>query len=171
VVEQSGSLRLEVRLDESRAGSVAAGQRAEVRLDAGDPARWLPATIVEAGRADPVSHSFLVKLELPKDRAVRTGSFGRARFAVDSRRSLAVPASAVIRRAGLTFVFTVDESNHARLRPVVVGAIEGEQAEVLAGVARDETVIVTPPPTLVDGGLVAASRPGGANASPDARHE
>jgi RND family efflux transporter MFP subunit len=171
VVEQSGAPRLEVRLDESRAGRVAVGQRAEVRLDAADSTRWLPATIVEAGRSDPVSHSFLVKLELPRDSTARTGSFGRARFAVDSRHSLEVPASAVIRRAGLTFVFTVDESNHARLRPVVVGAIESERAEVLAGVARDEMVIVNPSPSLADGARVAASRPAGANTSPDARHE
>jgi multidrug efflux pump subunit AcrA (membrane-fusion protein) len=170
-IEQSGAPRLEVRLDDSRAGHVAVGQRAEVRLDSVDSMRWLPATIVEAGRADPVSHSFLVKLELPKGSTPRTGSFGRARFAGDSRHSLAVPASAVIRRAGLTFVFTVDESNHARLRPVVVGTIEAEQAEILAGVARDETVIVSPSPSLADGALVAASRPAGATTSPDARHE
>jgi len=171
VVEQLGSPRLEVRLDESRAGHVTVGQRAEARLDAVDSVRWLPATIVEAGRADPVSHSFLVKLELPKGTPVRTGSFGRARFAVDSRHSLAVPASSVIRRAGLTFVFTVDASNHARLRPVVIGAIEGERAEVLAGASQDEAVIVSPPPSLADGALVAASRSAGAHSSPDARHE
>ena len=171
VVEQLGSPRLEVRLDESRAGHVTVGQRAEAQLDAVDSVRWLPATIVEAGRADQVSHSFLVKLELPKDTSARTGSFGRARFAVDSRHSLAVPASAVIRRAGLTFVFIVDASSHARLRPVVLGTIEGERAEVLAGVARDEAVIENPPSSLADGALVAASPPVGANTSPDARHE
>jgi multidrug efflux pump subunit AcrA (membrane-fusion protein) len=171
VVEQLGSARLEVRLDESRAARVAVGQRAEVQLDAVDPARWLPATIVEAGRADPVSHSLLVKLELPSDTSARTGSFGRARFVVDSRHSLTVPASAVIRRAGLTFVFTVDASNHARLRPVVVGAIEGQRAEVLAGAAPDEAVIVSPPPSLADGALVASSSAASANNNRNASHE
>jgi len=171
VIEQRGAPRLEVRLDQSRAANVAVGRRAEVQLDTNDAMRWLPATIVEAGRADPVSHSFLVKLELPTDSTARTGSFGRSRFAVDSRHSLAVPLSAVIRRAGLTFVFTVDQSNHARLRPVVVGAIEAEQAEVLAGVARDEAVVVSPPPSLADGAVVAASNPAGAHTSPDVRHE
>jgi multidrug efflux pump subunit AcrA (membrane-fusion protein) len=170
VVEQIGPARLEVRLDESRAGQAIVGHNAEVRLDSTDPARWLAATIVEAGRADPVSHSMLVKLELPKDATARTGSFGRARFAFESRRSLVVPSSSVIRRAGLAFVFTVDQSNHARLRPIVVGAIEGEQIEVLAGVARDDAVVVNPPPTLVDGAPVTATR-STVPASPDTRHE
>jgi RND family efflux transporter MFP subunit len=154
IIEESGAVRLEVRLDDSRAWA-AAGQRAEVRLDS-DAAAWVPAAVVEVGRADAASHSFLVKLEVPAGTTARTGSFGRARFAGPTHRTLVVPSSSLVRRAGLTFVFTVDADNRSRLRPVVPGAVEGDRTEILAGVGDGETVVTSPPPTLTDGSRVNA---------------
>ena len=81
-----------------------------------------------------------------------------------------MPSSSVIRRGGLAFVFDVDQSNHAHLRPIVVGAIEGDQTEVLAGAARDTVVVMNPPPSLADGALVAPTR-AAAGQKPDAGHE
>ena len=121
--------------------------------------------MVEVGRADPTSHTFLIKLELPARTTARTGSFGRARFAGDPRQTLVVPFSSLIRRAGLTFVFTVDSNRQARLRPVVPGAVEGDRAEILAGAADGEIVVVSPPPSLTDGSRIdtsAEARPVGA---------
>jgi len=157
VVEESGPARLEVRLDESRLGRIVPGQEAEVRLEADAAAAWIAAKVVEVGRADPTSHAFLVKLELPAGTTTRTGSFGRARFAGNPRRTLVVPSSSLIRRAGLTFVFTVDTNRQARLRPVVPGAVVGDRTEILAGVADAETVVASPPPSLTDGSRTDAS--------------
>jgi len=151
VVEQSGTARLEVRLDESRAAWASAGQLAGIRLDGTSGTNWVEAKVLEVGRVDPSSHSFLIKLELPPGVSGRTGSFGRARFAGPARHTLVVPSASLIRRAGLTFVFTVDPESLARLRPVVAGAVVGDRTEVLAGVADGELVVVTPPASLTDG--------------------
>lgn len=161
VVEQSGTPRLEVRLDDSSAARIAVGQRADVRLDTSDSPDWIDTKVVEIGRADPASHSVLVKLQLPDKTLARTGSFGRARFATGSRRTLVVPSASILHRAGLTFVFTIDANAQAHLRPVVIGAVESERSEILSGVARGDTVVVNPPPTLTDGSRVTP-QPAGA---------
>jgi nitrous oxidase accessory protein NosD len=75
--------------------------------------------------------------------------FGRARFAGTPKRALTVPAGAVVRRGQVTSVFVIDQGV-ARLRMVSV-----RDTEVLAGLADGETVIVDPPPVLVDGRRVA----------------
>jgi RND family efflux transporter MFP subunit len=150
VVEQEGPARFEVRVDASRAASITRQQPAEVRIDSGDP-EWLSARVIEVGRTDVTSHSFLVKLELPVGATVRTGAFGRARFAGPARRTLTVPATSLIRRAGLVFAFTTDADGRSRLRPVVAGAVAEGRAEILAGLQEGDTVVANPPPSLLDG--------------------
>ena len=154
MIEQVGRPRLEVRVDDSAAARIAIGQAIGVRLDARDATRWVEAKVVEIGRADAASHSVLVKLELPEGTVARTGSFGRARFVAGSRRTIVVPSSSVLQRAGLSFVFVVDEASQAHLRPVVTGNVDRGRTEVLTGVSPGEHIVVNPPPTLADGGRV-----------------
>jgi RND family efflux transporter MFP subunit len=154
VLEQIGRPRLEVRVDDSAAARIAVGHGIDVRLDAHDPTRWVAATVVEVGRADAASHSVLVKLELPEGTTARTGSFGRARVRVASRRTLVVPSSSVLHRASLSFVFVVDDAKQAHLRPVVAGVVDSDRTEILTGASRGERVVVNPPPALTDGGRV-----------------
>ena len=69
-VEDPATYRLEVRLDEARAALVQIGQAVPVRVDStpGEGDEWLDARVVEIARVDPVSHAFLVKLDLPASR-------------------------------------------------------------------------------------------------------
>ena len=61
---------------------VRAGQPVEVRLDARvRTRRRLARRSAKSARLDPASHSFLVKIDLPTTPALRSGLFGRARFA------------------------------------------------------------------------------------------
>jgi len=97
-----------------------------------------------------------VKIDLPSATAVRTGSFGRARFAADTRAALVVPATAVFRRGQLSFVFAVDGDGFARLRPVMTGDAVGDRLEVLSGAAEGEPIVDHPPLSLADGTRVSA---------------
>ncbi|HXW07089.1 MAG TPA: efflux RND transporter periplasmic adaptor subunit [Vicinamibacterales bacterium] len=166
VLEDPTAFRLEVQVDEARAARIAPGQSTLVRLDSTGSAEWKPARVAEIARIDPSSHSFLVKMELGPDPAIRSGLFGRARFPGPSRRGLTVPASALIRRGQLTFVFVID-GDAARLRAVVTGVDGPDLVEVLAGLRAGERVVLGPPPELTDGRRVAATaqpsgEPGGA---------
>jgi multidrug efflux pump subunit AcrA (membrane-fusion protein) len=151
-VEDLRGFRLEVRVDESRISRVQAGQPVEVILDVTSGTQQaLTGTVAEVSRAvDVDARSFLVKIALPEGRDIRSGTFGRARFSAGTRRGLRLPDRALVRRGQLTSVFVVEEGI-ARLRLVNVS-----DHEILAGLSEGETVIVGPPPELVDGRRVTA---------------
>ena len=163
-IEDTRAFRLEVRVDQSRASLVRPGQAVEVAVDDGAPATARPITgrVAEISHVvDENAHAFLAKIDLPATAAVRSGMFGRARFAGAVRHVLAVPATSVVRRGQLTSVFVVDRSGIARLRLVSVGEPNAGAIEVRAGLDPDETVVVDPPAALIDGASVAAPRAGG----------
>jgi RND family efflux transporter MFP subunit len=142
-VENVRAFRLEVPLDESRAAGITIGQPVEVRIDAA-PDAVLRATVGEIARVDSVSHTFVVKLDLPQERGLRSGLFGRASFAGAARRALTIPASALLRRGQLTFVYGIAENGAAVLRPVSLGAADGSRVEVLAGLREHDQIAARP---------------------------
>jgi RND family efflux transporter MFP subunit len=152
-VEDAAGFRLEVALDEARAAHVALGQTARAEIgDAESSNYWAgEARVSEIARVDPASHSFLIKLDLPNGPSLRSGLFGRARFAGATRQTLVIPASAAIRRGQLTFVYTVNADGRAVLQPVSPGAETDHRLEVLAGIREGERVVTDPPPSLADG--------------------
>jgi len=160
LLEERSTPRLEVRIDDTHASRLLPGVQAEVRLD-GQAATWTPARVVEIGRSEPATHSFLVTLEIDGQEPVRSGTFGRARFAWEARTAVTVPAGSVLRRGQLSLVYLVDAAGRARLRPVVTGAAGDGDLEILTGLQDGDTVVVAPPVTLADGSRVelAASAP------------
>lgn len=153
-VEDTRGFRLDVRVDESKIAQIVLGARVPVTLDSGSgPGTTVDGSVWEIARAvDADSRAFLVKLALPDTTGLRSGTFGRARFAGAPRRALTIPAESVVRRGQVSSVFVVD-NGVARLRMVNVAG-----NEVLAGLAESETVIVDPPAGLVDGRRVSEGR-------------
>ncbi|MBP1633623.1 MAG: macA 2 [Acidobacteria bacterium] len=160
-VEDTRGFRLEVRVDESRLGEIDRAKPVEVLLDipaapAGGAAS-ASGTITEVSMATaPGSHAYLVKIDLPDDRRLRSGMFGRARFAGPAREALVVPERALVRHGQLASVFVVGADNRARLRMVNAGPPVGGQVEISAGLDAGERVVVEPPASLVDGSPVRA---------------
>ena len=157
-LEDATAFRLEVPLDEARAGFATLGQPVEVRIDdpaAGTSDTWVRGRVAEVARLDPASHAFLVKVDLPAGACTRSGTFGRARFSGAARRALVIPRSAVVARGQLAFVYLVDSEGRARLRAISLGADDGDRREVLAGVREKDAVIVNPPGSLTDGARVS----------------
>jgi len=151
-VEDDRTFRLEVRLDESRAAFVHAGDQVGVRLDGGSA--QVTGRVAEVQRVLDAGHDFLVKIDVPDGTSLRSGMYGRAVFRGAARRALAVPESAVVRRGQLASVFVVDADSRARLRLVNASeAIDG-RVEIRAGVLAGERVVLAPPPALVDGSPV-----------------
>jgi RND family efflux transporter MFP subunit len=150
-LEDTSAHRLEARLDEARAGQVAVGQAAQIRLGDASADQWKDGRVVEISRIDPASHGFIVKVDVPDSSKHKTGGFGRVRFAGESRPALTIPASALLHRGQLTFVFAVDGGRAARLRPVSVGQATGDLVEILAGVKEGDEIVVKPPAALADG--------------------
>jgi RND family efflux transporter MFP subunit len=147
-LEDSGGFRLAVRVDESWIDQIRTGDSVPVLLGAATTS--ISGTVVEISRAvDVDARSFLVKIALPGEDGVRSGTFGKARFKGTSRRALTVPASAIVRRGQLTSVFVV-ENGLARVRLVSL-----RESEVLAGLTDSEVVILSPPAEVAEGRRVS----------------
>lgn len=151
-IEDTRGFRLEVRVDESRVGQIQPGATVPVALDSGvgGATTTVSGTVTEISRAvDADTRAFLVKVSLPDWSGLRSGLFGRARFAGTTRKALTVPADAIVKRGQVTSVFVVD-NGVARARLV---DLRGN--EVLAGLSEKESVIVAPAPAVTDGRRVS----------------
>ena len=156
-IEDTSAFRLDVLVDESRLPALANGATIPVRFDrlGSDPAPvTVEGTVVELARAvDAGARSVLVKIALPADARMQSGTFARARFPAPSRPAITVPATAVVRQGQVASVFVVDR-DVARLRLVRLGTLPDTPdgvVEVLAGVAEGELIVAAPPATLADG--------------------
>ncbi|HEY8905485.1 MAG TPA: efflux RND transporter periplasmic adaptor subunit [Rhodoferax sp.] len=104
--------------------------------------------------ADPMTHSHLVKIDLPKNSSLRSGSFVQVAFQLGERDGLRVPESAVQNRAGITGVFVVDAQGIAKYRMVRTGTVSAGQVEILAGLNPGEKVVSTSKAALQNGDKV-----------------
>lgn len=104
--------------------------------------------------ADPHSRSFIVKINFPIDRMVRSGMFARVQIPVGQKKTLLISLKAVVNRGQLTGLFMVDADKKARFRLIRLGKAAGDSVEVLSGLKEGDSYVVDPPLTLEDGSRV-----------------
>ncbi len=154
VIEQAGAFQFEASIEESRIGSVKAGTPVTVVLDALDkPVETRVSEIVPA--LDPTARAFIAKIRLPAAANLRSGLFGRARFAAGSRRALTVPAEAVRRQGQMEMVWVAD-GGIARNRLITAGERSAGSVEILSGLSEGDRVIFPVAPEVRDGRRVEA---------------
>lgn len=143
-IEDISRYRLEVTINENDLRYIRSGQAAPVYIDAiGSSAIKGRVAQVVPG-ADPASRSFLIKIDLPGGRQLRSGLFGRAQFSRGEKHSLTVPQTAVVQRGQLRGVFVLNENDVASLRYVTIGKPTGTQIEILAGLQDGERLVSNP---------------------------
>jgi RND family efflux transporter MFP subunit len=157
MLEDTSALHLEATLDEARASLATLGGLVDVQVGP-QTTTWSQARIIEIARLDPASHQFLVKAALPEGTSARTGAFGRLRIQGPARPALTVPATSLVQRGQLSFVFVPDAAGRARLRAISVGRRGADRIEVLAGLSAGESVVEAPPADLIDGRRVGAGQ-------------
>jgi RND family efflux transporter MFP subunit len=155
-VETDDLFSLETTVDESWAGRLAIDAPVDVVIDTIGPAA-LDGRVEEIERAiDPASHAITVKILLPKTPALRSGMFGTAHLQGASRRSVVVPASAVVTRGQLSFVYVADKGT-ARLRLVRTAPAPSNRIAIVSGLSAGESYITAPAADLQDGQAIAAA--------------
>jgi RND family efflux transporter MFP subunit len=142
-IDRTGALQLQASVDESGIGVVRRGRRVPVTIGGALPGmQGTVAEIVPA--ADPASHSFLVKIDLPASNQLRPGMYGTADFTSGTRQAIVVPRSAVIQRGSLVYAYVLDGQGIAQLRYLTLGAAHGDLVEVLSGISPDEKLVDQP---------------------------
>jgi len=143
-VDQAGALQLQTTVDESAISAIHKGMKVQVTID-GAASTALSGTIVEINAAaDPASHSFLVKIDLPSSSQLRAGTYGTAEFANGLRQAILIPRSSVVSRGSLVCVYVLDSRGIAQLRSVTLGASHGNLIEVLSGISAGERLVDAP---------------------------
>jgi RND family efflux transporter MFP subunit len=142
-IDRSGPLQLQAAVDETAIAAVRVGMQTPVTVDGVTLAmQGTVAEIVPA--ADPASHSFLVKVDLPATGQLRAGMYGTATFPHGTHQAILVPRSAVVARGSLQCAYVLDGNGIAQLRYLTLGATHGDAVEVLSGMAAGERLVDTP---------------------------
>ncbi len=143
-VDQAGPLQLQATVDESAIATVRKGMKVQVAINAA-PSANIAGTVAEIDpAADPNSHSFTVKIDLPPSSQFRAGMYGTAEFANGIRQAIVIPRSAVVSRGSLVCAYVLDAQGIAQLRYLTLGAAQGNLVEVLSGVSPGEQLVDTP---------------------------
>ena len=97
--------------------------------------------------ADPESHTFQVRLDLPQTSlGVYPGMFIKVAFVTAINKRLLLPASAIAQRSEVKAVYVVDDNNQLRFRQVRIGKYipARKSYEILAGLEENEKVMLDP---------------------------
>ncbi len=140
VIENPARLQVETQVGEAIFRGLKLGQTVEVEVD-GQAERIQARVARLAPAADPVSRTFMVRLDIATP-GLMSGAFARVLFPLEAREGLRVPASALVRRAGIEGVFVVDSDGVAQFRMLRTGTREGGLVEVQAGLTAGERIVV-----------------------------
>ncbi len=120
------------------------------------PGRRFPGKLVRtADSIDPATRTLLVEVDVVNSTGLLfPGAYTEVHFHIQSNgRTMIVPsASLIFRSEGLRI--PVVRGNRVSLLQVVVGRDFGNTIEVLSGLTNDDSVVLNPPDSLVDGEVV-----------------
>ena len=146
------SMRVTVSIPQTIDASQRAQQSARVEFPgaAGSP-KWItPTRVTVLPTADPNTHTFQLRLDLPTGNAgtaiVVPGMFVRVWLdsAGGDEKRVFIDAKSIFRRAEMTGAYVLDPAGKPMLRQVRVGRVVGDLIEVLSGIAVGERVATDP---------------------------
>jgi RND family efflux transporter MFP subunit len=157
-IEDNRNLRLEVTMKEQDIRFVQSGKPVSVRIDAlpGKEINGRVAQVVPS--ADMRTHSFIVKIDIPSDKGLITGMYGKALFTTGNREAVLVPRSALVEMAGLKGVYIVSPEGNAVFQMIQMGEEQGDQVEAVTGIKAGDRVVVNGQNAMIDGRKVVVAQ-------------
>jgi RND family efflux transporter MFP subunit len=154
-------LRIYVQVPETYAGITSPGLEAELRFAERPRQSFAAKTVRTSNALDPTLRTLQVELELDNaNHAVFPGAYAEVHFKLPaSSESLRLPANTVLFRAEGLQVATIDGQKRVKLKSIVQGRDFGNTIEVLSGLEPNDTVILNPPDSLIDGVVVRIAPP------------
>jgi RND family efflux transporter MFP subunit len=162
-VEDARTLDVRLSVPESEVHLFKRGDRVIVNVDALGRDVKLSGIVDEVNQAgDPMTRQFHVKVRLSPSNevALKSGMYATVILeAGETRSTIAVPASYLVRRGELDGVFTVDKANEALLRWVRTGKqLANGRVEILSGLSAGEFVVTSVDDRLRDGMTVVVAQ-------------
>lgn len=149
-VENPNALYLEINVEESYAFLLKPGSKIDVKIDA-YPKATIPAIIREiVPAADPSTHTFKVKIDLPVHKAIHSGMYARVVLPMGGK-NIFVPRTAIVTKGQVVGVFVVDEKNVARFRIIKEGQEIQGFVEIISGLTEEDKVVISNLENMTDG--------------------
>ena len=143
-LESLQDLRVNVQVPQSAVAAIRQFHAADVLADGEGGQRVAATEVTVFPYADPATHSFSVRLQLPADASgLYPGMTVKVAFATGQTKSLLVPASALVRRGELLGIYVLGQDG-VTLRQVRTGSRHGDRVEVLAGLQDGERIATDP---------------------------
>jgi len=155
-IDSAGPMQLQASVAESAIEFVHKGMKIGVSIDSApdmDPSGTV-SEIVPA--ADALSHSFLIKIDLPPSKDLHAGMYATAAIPTGTKEAILVARSAIVVRGSLACAYVLDSNNTAQLRYVTLGLSHGDAVEILSGIRANEKLVDDPGDRDVAGKRVEA---------------
>ncbi|MBD0788334.1 efflux RND transporter periplasmic adaptor subunit [Vibrio sp. Y2-5] len=134
-------LRVETEIPQRYQPAVADVAQFEVVSPQGE--RILPTQYSLFSYADPQSHTFKIRLNLPEQISTFVpGMWVKTEFHYGNRDTILIPNSSVVRRAELSSVYRIQGDSRV-LNPVRLGQTYGDYTEVLSGLEEGDVISTT----------------------------
>jgi RND family efflux transporter MFP subunit len=158
-IERAGNFQVVASVPESSISQLKQGQKAIITINAIN--KTINGSVAEISTSSQsTGGQYVIKINIPESE--KAGLFGgmysnisipvkSAVSAQNSSNILLVPVSSIEYRDELTGLYTVSANNTALLRWVRLGKTHGDKVEVLSGLGKDESYIVSADGKLFNG--------------------
>jgi len=150
------TLRVYINVPQDYSQAAKPGLTADLTLEE-FPGRRFKGTLVRTAKAiDPASRTLLVEVDVQNPTGeLLPGAYAEVHLKVPSGAATVIlPVSALIFRSQGLQVGVVESGNRAALRKITLGRDFGTDVEVVSGLTPEDSVIVNPPDSLVEGEIV-----------------
>jgi RND family efflux transporter MFP subunit len=153
------TVRLVANIVEKDLRKVATGMKADVGVDAFPGETFTGHITHVAPVLDPATRTAQIEIEIENPQfRLKPGMYANVDFTTDRReKALVVPTRAVVDVNGSRGVFLPGEGDTAKFKPVQVGMIDGELAEVAEGLSEGDRIVTTGAAALREGDRIVLS--------------
>lgn len=152
VVASLDQLRVAFPLTESDLPMVHVGQKLAIRFDA-FPTKVAVGRVARlAGGLDPSTRSMRVEVHLDDPpKGLRPGMLARLQLEEKARKIMVIPIEGVVPQGKDQYVWVVGAGNVVTRKKIEVGELQGDVAQVHAGLTEDDTIVVQGVDQVQDG--------------------
>jgi RND family efflux transporter MFP subunit len=157
-IEDNKHLRLEVTVKEQDLRFIQQGKAVSIQIDA-IPGREIKGSVAQVVPASDIrTHSFVVKIDVPSDKELITGMYGKALFNIGKRDVILVPRTALVEMSGITGIYIISAEGNAVFQMIQLGESHGDSIEATTGLKAGDRVIVSKQDVRIDGKKVVVAQ-------------
>jgi multidrug efflux pump subunit AcrA (membrane-fusion protein) len=130
-----------VAVDELKIRFVHIGQAVQLKMAAYPDDAFAAKVTAISPIANPQTRAIDIEITVPNpDHRLKPGMYAEMEMIQNRHSGLMLPIAAVVDRGGQKFVFSV-AADRASMVPVTIGAINGDQIEIVSGLQGNETIV------------------------------